>query len=111
MHQDGKTFLPSQANNLYIFPAVGLAIYATQAKRVTDEMFIEAAHGVADQVTPEQLKQGLLYPPQSNILEAEVRTAERVAALVFERNLAGVERPKDINSWLRAQLYKPEYAV
>ncbi len=32
-----------------------------------------------------------------------------VAALVFERNLTGVERPKNINSWLRAQLYKPEY--
>ena len=111
VHLDGKTYLPSQANNLYIFPAVGLAVYATQAKRVTDEMFIDAAHAVADQVTPEQLKLGMLYPPQSNILEAEVRTAERVAALVFERNLAGVERPKDINSWLRAQLYKPEYAA
>lgn len=111
VHLDGKTLLPGQANNLYIFPAVGLAIYATQAKRVTDEIFIEAANGVADQVTPEQLKQGLLYPPQSNILETEVRTAERVAALVFERNLAGVERPKDVNSWLRAQLYKPEYAA
>jgi malate dehydrogenase (oxaloacetate-decarboxylating)(NADP+) len=109
IHLDGKTFLPSQANNLYIFPAVGLAIYVTQAKRVTDEMFIEAAHGVADQVTPEQLKQGLLYPPQSNILEAEIRTAERVAALIFDPNLARVERPTDINSWLRAQLYKPEY--
>jgi malate dehydrogenase (oxaloacetate-decarboxylating)(NADP+) len=109
VHLNGKTFLPSQANNLYIFPAVGLAIYATQAKRVTDEMFIEAAHAVADQVTPEQLKQGMLYPPQSNILEAEVRTAGRVAALVFERDLARVKRPKDIDSWLRAMLYKAEY--
>src|SRR6516165_6736147 len=44
VHLDGQTFLPSQANNLYIFPAVGMAIYATNAKRVTDEMFIEAAH-------------------------------------------------------------------
>ncbi len=111
VHLNGKTFLPSQANNLYIFPAVGLAIYATQARRVTDEMFIEAARAVADQVTPEQLKQGMLYPPQSNILEAEVRTAERVAALVFERSLARVKRPKDINSWLRAMLYKAEYAA
>jgi malate dehydrogenase (oxaloacetate-decarboxylating)(NADP+) len=109
VHVDGKTFLPSQANNLYIFPAVGLAIYATQTKRVTDEMFIEAAHAVADQVAPEQLKQGMLYPPQSNILETEVRTAERVATLVFERDLARVKRPKDINSWLRAMLYKAEY--
>src|SRR5262249_36868178 len=44
VHQGGQTFLPSQANNLYIFPAVGMAIHATNAKRVTDEMFIEAAH-------------------------------------------------------------------
>jgi tRNA synthetases class I (M)/Malic enzyme, NAD binding domain len=34
VHQGGQTFLPSQANNLYISPAVGMAIYATQAKRV-----------------------------------------------------------------------------
>src|SRR5262249_5405783 len=71
VHQGGQTYLPSQANNLYIFPAVGMAIYATQAKRVTDAMFIEAAHAVADQVSPEQLKLGMLFPPQSHILETE----------------------------------------
>src|SRR5262249_12324303 len=50
---NGQTFLPGQANNFYIFPAVGMAIFATQAKRVTDEMFIEAGQAVADQVDPE----------------------------------------------------------
>jgi malate dehydrogenase (oxaloacetate-decarboxylating)(NADP+) len=49
-HYNGQTYLPGQANNFYIFPAVGMAIFATQAKRVTDEMFIEAAQAVADQV-------------------------------------------------------------
>jgi malate dehydrogenase (oxaloacetate-decarboxylating)(NADP+) len=73
VHLGGQTYLPSQANNLYIFPAVGMAIYATDAKRVTDAMFIEAAHAVADQVTPEQLKLGMLFPPQSNILECKFR--------------------------------------
>jgi malate dehydrogenase (oxaloacetate-decarboxylating)(NADP+) len=72
-------------------------------------MFIEAARAVADQVTPEQLKQGMLYPPQSNILEVEVRTAGRVAALVFDRKLARAKRPKDIDSWLRGMLYNAEY--
>jgi malic enzyme len=38
-----KTLALTSSNNFYIFPAVGMAIYATQAKRVTDEMFIEAA--------------------------------------------------------------------
>lgn len=106
---DGRTFLPGQANNFYVFPAVSLAIYATHARRVTDEMFIEAAKATADQVTDQQREMGLLFPLQTDILEAEVNTAERVATLVFERNLARVGRPKDINSWLRAMLYKPEY--
>ena len=109
VHLDGRTFLPSQANNLYIFPAVGMAIYATNAKRVTDEMFIEAARAVADQVTPEQLKLGMLFPPQSNILEVEVQTAARVAKVVFDAGLARVERPRDIRSWIEGLVYHPQY--
>ncbi|KAF0234754.1 MAG: malate dehydrogenase [Desulfovibrionaceae bacterium] len=105
----GKTFLPGQANNFYIFPAVGMAIYATRAKRVTDQMFIEAARGVADQVTAEQLGQGLLYPLQSNILETELKTAARVATLVFDSGLAGVERPKDVEAFVRSHVYVPQY--
>src|SRR5215472_7049450 len=109
VHLGGQTFLPSQANNLYIFPAVGMAIYATNAKRVTDGMFIEAAHAVADQVTPEQLQLGMLFPPQSNILEVEVQTAARVAKLVFDAGLARVDRPADLEAFIRRHLYKPEY--
>jgi malate dehydrogenase (oxaloacetate-decarboxylating)(NADP+) len=107
----GQTFLPGQANNFYIFPAVGMAIYATQAKRVTDEMFIEAGQAVADQVSADLLKQGMLYPLQSNILEAEIQTAARVAKLVFDAGLARVDRPTgDIVEFIRKQVYKPEYA-
>ena len=109
VHLGEKTFLPSQANNLYIFPAVGMAIYATNAKRVTDEMFIEAAHAVADQVTPRQLKLGMLFPPQSNILEVEIKTAARVAKLVFDGGLARVDRPADMEAFIVEHVYKPEY--
>ena len=74
-------------------------------------MFIEAARATADQVTDNQLKMGMLFPPQSNILDTEVRTAVRAAEIIFERNLAQVDAPQpdDINAWLRAMLYKPEY--
>jgi malate dehydrogenase (oxaloacetate-decarboxylating)(NADP+) len=105
----GQTRLPGQANNFYIFPAVGMAIFATQARRVTDEMFIEAAAAVADQVSAEQLKQGLLYPLQSNILETEIKTAARVAALVFDSNLSRVDRPANMETFIRQHVYKPEY--
>jgi len=109
VHYNGQTFLPGQANNFYIFPAVGMAIFATQAKRVTDEMFIEAGQAVADQVPSELLKQGLLYPLQSNILEAEIQTAARVAKLVFDSSLARVARPADMVAFIRQHVYKPEY--
>jgi malate dehydrogenase (oxaloacetate-decarboxylating)(NADP+) len=109
VHYNGQTFLPGQANNFYIFPAVGMAIFATQAKRVTDEMFIEAGQAVADQVPSDLLKQGLLYPLQSNILEAEIQTAARVAKLVFDSGLARVERPADMVTFIRRHVYKPEY--
>jgi malate dehydrogenase (oxaloacetate-decarboxylating)(NADP+) len=109
VHLDERTLVPGQANNFYIFPAVGMAIYATQASRVTDEMFIEAAAGVADRVSPDLLKQGLLYPLQANILETEIQTAARVAKLAFDSGLARVPRPADMVAFIRSHVYKPEY--
>jgi malate dehydrogenase (oxaloacetate-decarboxylating)(NADP+) len=109
VHYNGQTFLPGQANNFYIFPAIGMAIFATQAKRVTNEMFIEAGQAVADQVPSELLKQGLLYPLQSNILESEIQTAARVAKLVFDSGLATVSRPTDMVAFIHKHVYKPEY--
>ena len=106
---NGQTFFPGQANNFFIFPAVGMAIFATQAKRVTDEMFIEAAQAVADQVPSDLLKQGLLYPLQSNILETEIQTAARVAKLVFDSDLARTDRPADMLAFIRQHVYSPEY--
>jgi malate dehydrogenase (oxaloacetate-decarboxylating)(NADP+) len=107
VHLNGQTFLPGQANNFYIFPAIGMAVFATQASRISDQMFIEAARAVADQVSSDLLNQGLLYPLQSNILETEVRTAARVAKLVFDSGLAQVGRPTDMVAFIREHVYTP----
>lgn len=105
----GKTFVPGQGNNVYIFPALGMAIFATQAKRVTDEMFLCAAMSVAEQVTQANLDMGLIYPPQSDILNTSVHVANKVAELIFERNLAGVPRPTNVGDFIRSKVYRPEY--
>jgi malate dehydrogenase (oxaloacetate-decarboxylating)(NADP+) len=63
-------------------------------------------------VPADLLKQGLLYPLQSNVLETEIQTAARVAKLVFDSGLARVERPVgDMVSFIRRHVYKPEYPV
>ncbi len=106
---NGKTFHPGQANNFYIFPAIGLATYAARPRRITDECFIVAAEASADQVGPILREKGMLFPSQANILETEVTTATRVAEFMFDKGLAQAERPRDIRAWIEGQLYKPEY--
>jgi malate dehydrogenase (oxaloacetate-decarboxylating)(NADP+) len=106
----GQTFHPGQANNFYIFPAVGLATYVARPKRLTDASFIAAAQASADQVGPDMRAKGMLFPSQANILETEVTTATRVAEFMFDQGLAQVERPpRDIRGWIESQLYKPQY--
>ena len=105
----GKAFHPGQANNFYIFPAVALAVYATKPKRITDRMFIDAARASADQVSRDDRDRGMLFPPQSKILDVEITTAARVAEAMFERGEATVEKPTDVRAWIESLTYKPEY--
>ncbi|WP_444934495.1 NAD-dependent malic enzyme [Microbulbifer sp. JTAC008] len=106
---NGKNYLPGQANNFYIFPAVALAIYATKAKRIPDELFIEAAIGVAEQVANELLDQGCLFPPQADILKVSLHTAVRVSEKIFKLGLAEIQEPKNLYKFIEELSYKAEY--
>jgi malate dehydrogenase (oxaloacetate-decarboxylating)(NADP+) len=106
---NGKTYTPGQGNNVFIFPAMGLAIFATEAKRVTDKMFITAAEAVAEQVTQADFEKGLIYPRVNDILKVSLNVALRVAEEIFVSGLAGVERPKDIRAFIESKMYIPDY--
>ena len=108
----GKKYYPAQANNLWIYPAVGMAIYATQGTRVTDEMFLVAAKCLADQVTHEQREQGMLFPPMSSIIQVAEKISAAVAKVIFDNNLARVERPDyddHIIHLIQKNAYNPFY--
>ncbi len=106
---NGRTLHPGQANNFYIFPAIGLATYVARPRRLTDACFIAAAEASADQIGPDLRAKGMLFPGQANILETEVTTATRVAEFMFDKGLAQAERPRDVRAWIEGQLYKPQY--
>ncbi|MFT8861929.1 MAG: NAD-dependent malic enzyme [Acetobacter fabarum] len=110
VEMNGRTFYPGQANNFYIFPALGLAVYATCPKHITDDMVIETARALADQVDPASRERGRLFPPQSDILEVSVTSAARIAEFIFDQGAATVERPKDIRAWIESLTYSPRYA-
>jgi malate dehydrogenase (oxaloacetate-decarboxylating)(NADP+) len=105
----GCRFVPGQGNNIYVFPAMGMAVFATEAMRVTEEMFIVAAQAIAEQVSEDDLSMGLIYPPQSHILDASLHVAELIATCIFDQGLARVPRPDDVGALIRARTYRPAY--
>ncbi len=106
---DGRHFVPRQGNNSYIFPGVGLGAVAVQASRVTDGMFMVAARVLAETVLDEDLAQGSLFPALSRVREVSTRIAVAVAEIAFAEGLAGIECPPDLEAWVQAQMYDPEY--
>jgi malate dehydrogenase (oxaloacetate-decarboxylating)(NADP+) len=105
----GKTFVPRQCNNSYIFPGLGLGAIATGASRITDEMFLAAAQTLAAYVTPADLQQGSLLPPLTRVREVSVHIAVAVAEVIFECGLASKSRPENLLDLVRAHVYDPHY--
>ena len=106
---NGKTFVPRQGNNSYIFPGVGMGVIACGAKRVTDEMFLAAADALAAQVTQAALDQGSLYPPLATIRDVSARIAAAVAGVAYQQGLATMPKPTDLLAFINTQMYEPRY--
>jgi malate dehydrogenase (oxaloacetate-decarboxylating)(NADP+) len=105
----GKTFVPGQGNNAYIFPGVGLGAIVSEASRVTDEMFFASARALADLVSEHDLELGRVYPPLASIREVSVSIATAVAEVAYERGLARRPRPDDLEAAVRAEMFEPDY--
>jgi malate dehydrogenase (oxaloacetate-decarboxylating)(NADP+) len=106
---DGKTFVPRQGNNSYIFPGVGLGAIASGTRLVTDEMFMAAAHALAHLVSQADIEQGSLYPALARIREVSVHIAAAVAEIAYKRGLATGQAPKDLIAYIQSQMYDPSY--
>jgi malate dehydrogenase (oxaloacetate-decarboxylating)(NADP+) len=106
---EGRTLVPRQGNNSYIFPGVGLGVVSVRSTRVTDEMFMAAARTLAASVSEADLAQGSLYPPLSHVREVSAHIAAAVAEVAYRDGLAEIERPADLVAFMRGQMYDPRY--
>jgi malate dehydrogenase (oxaloacetate-decarboxylating)(NADP+) len=106
---NGTTFVPRQGNNSYIFPGVGLGAIASGATLVTDEMFMVAAHTLANLVSQADIEQGSLYPALPRIREVSAHIAAAVADVAYQRGLATGQAPNDLMGYIQSQMYDPHY--
>ena len=105
----GKTFVPGQGNNVYIFPGVGLGATFCRARRIPEEVFLRAAYILARKPTKEDYEQGCIYPSLTRIREVSRDIAVAVADYAYENGLANKPRPKDLAAALEESMYEPEY--
>ena len=106
---NGKTYVPGQGNNAYVFPGVGLGIIESGARHVTNEMFFAAAKALAKEVSEDDLAKGSVYPPLPQIRDVSAVIASVVAEVAYERGLATVERPDDLLDYMKSRQYQPDY--
>lgn len=104
---EGKTFVPRQGNNSYVFPALGLGAVFSRSKWMPDGMFLVAAKKLAELVTDADLEQGSLYPSLDDIRPVSVKIGAAVAAYAYDNGLAGNERPADLEKAVEAFMYRP----
>jgi malate dehydrogenase (oxaloacetate-decarboxylating)(NADP+) len=103
----GRTFRPSQGNNAYVFPGIGLGAVACRARTLPDELFLTAARTLATLVEQNDLDQGALYPPMRAIRKISLGIATSVATKAYSMKLARARRPKDVRRSIEALMYEP----
>jgi malate dehydrogenase (oxaloacetate-decarboxylating)(NADP+) len=108
---DGRTFVPRQGNNCYIFPGIGLGVLAVAARHVTDEMFLAAAHALADSVSPEDLDRGAIFPSLAMMRDVSVDVACAVAEVAYQQGLATRPCPANLRAHVRCEMWQPDYPV
>lgn len=104
----GKTFVPRQGNNSYVFPGIGLGCVLAQPTMIPDGVFLTAAKRLAELVSQSDLDNGSMYPPLSEVRALSAEIAAAVAEYLFDKGLAKAERPKDILEAVKAHMWSPD---
>lgn len=107
-----KMLIPSQCNNMYVFPGIGLAASVAGVQHITDRMLYLAARACSDAMTDEEMASGRTFPAIERIREV----SHAVAVAVIEEAMAerlttkiDTEKPIDIGELVASKMYYPQY--
>jgi malate dehydrogenase (oxaloacetate-decarboxylating) len=99
----------AQCNNVYIFPAMGLAVTAAQATRVTDEMMRVAAATLGDASPALDDPDGSLLPAWSDVPDVAGRIAHAVGMEAVADGVAPKRTDEELAERITQVRWTPEY--
>ena len=106
---NGRRREVGQANNVFVFPGLGLGAIAAEARRLTDRMFLLAARTLAAAVTRDRLVTGALYPPVGDLRAVTRAIALEVAGEAVRSGVAGISPDADLVATVDGAMWWPDY--
>lgn len=100
-----------QANNVFIFPGVGLGCMLAEAQVIRDEVFLIAAHRLADLVSSDRLEVGAIYPDQSQLRSVGASIAAAVVGEVSRQGLGRAIADESIPKLVSDAMWYPDYST
>ncbi|RNF03722.1 malic enzyme [Trypanosoma conorhini] len=111
----GKTFIPSQGNNLYVFPGIGLGCALAQPAHIPSELLLAASKSLNLLTSEENLRAGRLYPPLDDIHDISAHIATDVVLEAQRLELAtnhSLPRTRDeLLAYVKKSMWNPVYPV
>lgn len=111
---DGKKHTPSQCNNMYVFPGIGLAASIAGLTTITDDMLYVAALACVNSLNDDDRKEGRTFPDLKRIRDVSFN----VAVAVIEEGIAKGMAPKvtakhlqneGVHALVKRKMYYPSY--
>ena len=105
----GQRHVIGQANNVFVFPGVGLGVIASRARVVTEAMFLVAATTLAGLVPADRLAVGALYPGLADLRQVSRAIAIAVATEARDSGVSRLAPGEDVTAAVDAAIWSPDY--
>jgi len=110
LKRNGNVFRADQTNNAYVYPGIGLGAIATGSQRISDGMFLAAAHAVAAKSPTKDDSQANLLPPLSRIRELTFYVAVAVGQQAHKEGLTRPITDELVAAAVKAKMWEPRYS-
>jgi malic enzyme len=109
VEHEGRRHVIGQANNVFVFPGVGLGVMLARMPVIPDEVFTIAARTLAECVDERRLESGALYPIQSDLRRVSGRIAAAVVRWAAREGLGEPVPEAHVDALVEASQWWPDY--